>query len=60
MEFKHDFSFGYPQLGTCNICALDPLCKNEKLLLDVGPSYRDTESETRLMLIGQDPTIRKK
>lgn len=57
MIFDHSYDFGYPK--TCNKCSLNPVCYAENFALKAGPSYRNTESEMKLMLIGQDPTIRK-
>ncbi len=56
--FVPDYRFGYPV--QCTKCSLNTECQSEKLLLNVGPSYRDGVSNKRLMLIGQDPTIRNK
>lgn len=58
---KYNFSFGYPEIASCTTCTLNPACQNEKFALKTGPYYKDSpNSEKRLMLIGQDPTIRKK
>lgn len=48
------YSFGYPQ--QCNQCAAFSTCT---VSLQVAPYYRGGDG-LRLMLIGQDPTIRRK
>lgn len=48
-----EFSFGYPEKCTkCNKAKL------KKCTLDVKPYYKEIADAKRLMLIGQDPTIR--
>jgi hypothetical protein len=58
MNFVSNYNFGYPE--KCNKCILTPECQKERLSLNVKPTYKDTESSKRLMLIVQDPTIRNK
>lgn len=49
------YEFGYPR--QCNVCETVP--GDPGRALNVGPFYRPGDS-FRLMLIGQDPTIRKR
>jgi len=48
------YSFGYPR--QCNLCTAFSTCT---MSLQVAPYYHDGDG-LRLMLIGQDPTIRRK
>lgn len=57
MKFNHSYDFGYPK--TCNKCSLNPECYTENFTLKAGHSYRNIRSEMKLMMIGQDPIIRK-
>lgn len=56
IKFIENYSFGYPK--ACLECLKYDNCNKEEFALSVKPSYRDTDSTMKLMLIGQDPTIR--
>ncbi len=57
-KFIENYLFGYPVF--CSECMKYDTCNQEIFNLQVKPSYKDSESSMKLMLIGQDPTIRNK